>query len=818
MKKITFLIVIFTCYFGQAQVLNQPANWPNTAWSITGEYLDTPEVFTDNPTVSTKFSYDEDEAGSASINNVAAESPVINLTSAFNANEFWINVNSSYVLNVFQNETLTLQFWDADANEWVNWGAPYETNTPNAPTVGFCSGTYASFLSDPLNITGFSANQLSNFRYRLFYNDNSSYGWGFCFTSPTISSTIPPACPNITNLVVSDVNINTANVYWLPGLSENSWEVAIQTPGTGVPTTNGTITTNNNPYNAIGLSEDTAYEVYVRGNCGDGDYSNWVGPFNFATLIPSRINFSTESISVSGYDLAVVDMNGDFLDDIVGVSSTNVNIQQQNTDGSFTPLNITTPNANFLPSWSMAAADFDANGKTDLLYGATSGVTFMKANDEGTGFTEQSTTSEQYTFSQRSNFVDINNDGKLDAFVCHDVEPNVYFMNDDEGSGNFTFYQSDVTPNAPYSLGNYPSGGDYGSIWIDYNNDRNIDLFIAKCGGVTERRTNIMVTNNGDGTFTDDATSIGLADPMQTWSSAWGDFDNDGDMDVYVGASSGTHKLMRNNGAPNYTFTEVTVGAGISAPTGHENVVHDIDNDGNLDIISNGSIMYGNGDMTFEDSDDTQLNYKNGSFGDLNNDGFIDAYYNQNIYYNLGNVNNWVKINTIGMDHVEPNRSNRNGIGARVVLTTSNGIQIRDVRSGEGFEFMSSLTTHFGIGSETSIDNITIYWPSGVVDSIDNPEINTTHNIVEASFVLGVIDEELTNASIYPNPVEDELNVQTSVDVSDRLASVFDINGKRVLNMNMKSNSLNVTTLQSGVYFLRLESKGKIMTRKFIKK
>jgi len=818
MKKITLLIIIFIGFFSQAQVLNQPANWPNTAWTITGEYLDTPEVFTDNPTVSNKFSYDEDEAGSGSINSLAAESSIINLTDAFNANEFWINVNSSYVLNVFQNESLTLQYWDADANQWVNWGEPRETTTPNAPNVNFCSGDYANFLSGELNISTFSANQLSNFRYRIFYNDNNSYGWGFCFTSPTISSTLPPACPNITGLTVSDVNTNTANVYWSAGSSESSWEVSIQPAGLGVPTTSGSITTSNNPYNATNLSEDTPYEIYVRGNCGDGEYSNWVGPVNFTTLLSSRINFSTESITVNGYDLAVVDMNGDFLDDIVGVSSTNVNIQQQNSDGSFTPLNITTPNANFLPSWSMAAADFDANGKTDLLYGSGSGVTFMKANDQGNGFTEQSTTSEQYTFSQRSNFVDINNDGKLDAFVCHDVEPNVYFMNDEEGTGNFTFYQSDVTPGAPYSLGNYPSGGDYGSIWIDYNNDRNMDLFIAKCGGGTERRTNIMVTNNGDGTFTDDATSIGLADPMQTWSSAWGDFDNDGDMDVYVGASSGTHKLMRNNGAPNYTFTEVTAGAGITAPTGHENVVHDIDNDGNLDIISNGSIMYGNGDMTFEDVDQTQLNYKNGSFGDLNNDGFIDAYYNQNIYYNLGNNSNWVKINTIGMDHAEPNRSNRNGIGARVVLTTSNGTQIRDVRSGEGFEFMSSLTTHFGIGSETSIDNITIYWPSGVVDSVDDPQINTTHNIVEGSALLNVIDEELSNASIYPNPVGDELKIQTSVDISDRLATVFDINGKRVLNINLTSNNLNVKMLESGVYLLRLESNGKIMTRKFVKK
>ena len=304
-----------------------------------------------------------------------------------------------------------------------------------------------------------------------------------------------------------------------------------------------------------------------------------------------------------------------------------------------------------------------------------------------------------------------------------------------------TFYQSDVTIGAPYELGNYPTGGDYGSIWIDYNNDRNIDLFVAKCGGPPERRTNVMYTNNGDGTFTENAADIGLADDMQTWSSAWGDFDNDGDMDVFFGASSGSHKLMMNSGFsddgnPNndYIFTDVTFGAGISAPTGWESSVHDIDNDGNLDIISNGSIMYGKGDMTFEGVDQNQLDYKNGSFGDLNNDGYIDAYFSGNIYYNQKNSNNnWVKINTTGMGHVTPNYSNRNGIGARVVLTTPSGTQIRDVRSGEGFEFMSSLNTHFGIGSDTSISKITVYWPSGVIDEITNPAINITHTIVEGT-------------------------------------------------------------------------------------
>ena len=627
------------------------------------------------------------------------------------------------------------------------------------------------------------------------------------------------SCPPPNNLNATAAH-DTASLTWTESGTASEWNLEWGAAGFLIGSGNMVSGLTNTTYDLTGLTPGTAYHFYVQSVCS-GETSNYSGPFTFTTQALARINFTQQPIAVNGYDLAVVDMDGDFLDDIVGVSSTEVNIKKQNPDGSFTDIIITTPNADYLPGWSMAAADIDANGKTDLLYAAGSGVTFMKASNDGLSFTEQSTT--DYVFSQRSNFVDINNDGNLDAFVCHDVEPNVYFIND--GTGNLTYYQSDVTPDAPYSLGNYPTGGDYGSIWIDYNNDGNIDLFIAKCGGSEARRTNMMLTNNGDGTYTENAADIGLADPMQTWSSAWGDFDNDGDMDVFVGASSGSHKLMMNSGFtddgnPNndYVFTDVTAGAGISASTGWESSAFDIDNDGNLDIISNGSIMYGKGDMTFEDVDPNQINYKNGSFGDLNNDGFIDAYYNGVRYYNQGNSNNWVKINTVGMAHVTPNYSNRNGIGARVVLTTPSGTQIRDVRSGEGFEFMSSLNTHFGIGSDTSITEIRVYWPSGEIDVIENPAYNTTHMIEEGSFPLSLEDEILSDIAIYPNPVDDVLTIKTRADLTEKIATVFDITGKKVYNQMLLTNELKVSSLQSGVYFLRIESEGKSIRRKFIKK
>ena len=79
-----------------------------------------------------------------------------------------------------------------------------------------------------------------------------------------------------------------------------------------------------------GLEDPTSCE-----NCGGGDFSNWVGPVGFTTLTPARINFSVQPMGIGGYDLAVVDMNGDHLDDIVSVSSTNVNIHFQQSGGGF---------------------------------------------------------------------------------------------------------------------------------------------------------------------------------------------------------------------------------------------------------------------------------------------------------------------------------------------------------------------------------------------------------------------------------------------------------------------------------------------------
>lgn len=530
--------------------------------------------------------------------------------------------------------------------------------------------------------------------------------------------------------------------------------------------------------------------------------------FDFAVIesefeepVPPRISFTNTTISLTGsYKECAVDMNNDFLDDIVGIGQNFVHIFYQSPEGGFTNQVIPTTNAQFMPSWSIAAGDIDKDGYNDLLYGGGQGVTFMKSVNNGTGFVQMSTS--EYVFSQRSNFVDINNDGHLDAFVCHDVAPNVYYLND--GEGNLSFNQG--------GIGNYPSGGHYGSLWVDYDNDGDVDMFIAKCGGETARRTNQLFRNDGNGVFTEVGAEAGLADPIQTWSSAWADFDNDGDMDVLIGSyvTSEAHKLMRNNG--DGTFTDVTAGSGwnMNTAVGTEYITYDFDNDGFADVLgSGGIIMFGKGDLTFTPEVVPSLSV--GSVGDFNNDGFLDIQAGNTLKMNNGNNNNWIKFNLRGI------QSNGNGIGARVEIYGAWGKQIRDVRSGEGFAYMSSLNVHFGIGQATAIDQIVVRWPSGIVDTIDNPAINAALLVVEGE-TLSVNNNNFTNFKVYPNPAKDIVTLKSANNFQVISAEIFDLNGRKVFETPVVNETISVQSLAVGTYILLArDSEGTLSTHKLIK-
>ncbi len=527
---------------------------------------------------------------------------------------------------------------------------------------------------------------------------------------------------------------------------------------------------------------------------------------------PDRLSFTSTPVSgITGtYNNCIVDMNGDYKDDIVSaISTTQFAISYQQNAGAFNTTTFTVPNTTVLPSWSIAGGDYDNNGYNDLVYGSGSGITILKSNNDGSAYSVFR--KPQNYLTQRTNFVDINNDGDLDLFVCDDNSPNRYYYND--GSGN-------IGEQTQGGLGVFATGGNYASNWFDYDNDGDVDMHMSKCGqggSAVGGNINEMYRNNGDGTYTNVAAAANLADPEQCWSSAVGDFNNDGWMDIIVGVNStsnGNTNVKRNNG--DGTFTSVTAGSGydIINATGREYVAQDFDNDGFLDVLGSGNnIMFGDGNFRFTPNPNTYaLSAVDRPIGDLNNDGFLDIQNGNSVMFNNGNSNKWIKINLQGV------QSNRNGIGARVEIYGSWGRQIRYVQSGTGFQNMSTITAHFGLGPETQITQIIIKWPSGVIDAINNTTANQNLLIVEGSSPLGNETFASSGVSIYPVPTKDVLNISTSDSITMKNAQIYDLNGKLVVKSEITNGQINVNSLTSGTYIILLnDTNDKGYSQKFIK-
>ncbi|MEL7220312.1 MAG: FG-GAP-like repeat-containing protein [Bacteroidota bacterium] len=415
-----------------------------------------------------------------------------------------------------------------------------------------------------------------------------------------------------------------------------------------------------------------------------------------------------------------VDMNGDNLDDVVRVQNNGINVDYQQADGTFEHVFIPAE-FNNSPSWSICAGDVDQNGQTDLLFGGGSAVSFVMANEDGTAYTEY--LQPDYIFSQRSTFFDIDKDGDLDAFVCHDVDLSHPYIND--GTGIFVEDQD--------LIHTVPLRGNYAAIWVDYNNDSHTDLYITKCAGGAApgdpERTNGLYRNNGDGTFTEVGAEANMDDNAQSWATVFEDFDNDGDFDAFIVNHDFENRFKKNNG--DGTFTDIIQDTNIDPFDlgAWENASGDFNNDGFVDILTEHSndLYLNNGNLTFTGQ---TLPFDDGAIGDFNNDGFLDVVRGNSLWINDGNANNWIKINTKGLV------SNIDGIGSRVEIYGDWGMQIREVRAGQSFSPMSTLTAHFGIGESTEIDSVVVRWPSGINTVMENPAINTNHEVVEASCTL----------------------------------------------------------------------------------
>jgi hypothetical protein len=215
------------------------------------------------------------------------------------------------------------------------------------------------------------------------------------------------------------------------------------------------------------------------------------------------------------------------------------------------------------------------------------------------------------------------------------------------------------------------------------------------------------------------------------------------------------------------------------------------------------------------------------SWGDLNNDGFLDLYLSNNgtenrLYKsNAASTNRWVIFRLRGTVSV------RSAIGARVRVRTGSISQIREVQGGSGHNGQNSLPVEFGLGTAITIDSLVIRWPSGIVQTAANINSNQIIDVVEGE-PIGIITsnnklpERFELMQNYPNPFNPGTVISFQLPVFSYVRLImYDMLGREIATLldgvsKAGSHSLewDGSEYESGVYFYRMEINGKIADTK----
>jgi len=403
-----------------------------------------------------------------------------------------------------------------------------------------------------------------------------------------------------------------------------------------------------------------------------------------------------------------------------------------------------------------AWVDFDNDGDLDLSItrGAQGGHTLGKKQDElyqylgASQFTNVAETAGVTNTFGRGRSVawgDYNNDGQVDVLLGNLKTDMALLKNN--GDGTFT----DVSAPAGLAGLRYPE-----CAFADYDNDGFPDIFCTMAEK-TNPPTDMLLKNNGDETFTDVSSHAGILPFVDGRAICWGDYDNDADLDLFISRGADNpikQTLYRNNG--DGTFTDVTDQAGLGTPTNNRAAAWgDFNNDGFLDlyVVDSGSDPVGkaanhlyenNKDGTFTDvassagvEDLVVSRGRGAAWGDYDKDGFLDLFVTNGedgtqfimgphiLYHNEGNLNNWLEIKLVGTT------SNRQGLGAKVTIQFGRTIEYREANGAMGhFLSQGAGSLHFGLGKALVADQITVTWPNGsnqVLSSIAaNQEITVT--------------------------------------------------------------------------------------------
>jgi enediyne biosynthesis protein E4 len=458
---------------------------------------------------------------------------------------------------------------------------------------------------------------------------------------------------------------------------------------------------------------------------------------------------------------------------------------RNNRDGTFTDVTAKAGVGHSGWGQGVCVGDYDNDGWDDLFVTYYGKNVLYHNNGDGT-FTDVSQKAGVAGKGTRWNtgcsFVDYDRDGRLDLFVANYIDmdlatapvpesgpclykgvlvacgppglqggKNILYHNN--GDGTFT--------DASEAAGIFRANGTYGLgvLTADFDNDGWPDIYVAN-----DSTASALYHNKKNGTFEDVAIEAGCAlspdgKPQAGMGVSAADYDLDGNLDLLKTNFAGdTPSLYRNVGGGN--FEDSTFTAGLGAHTqflGWGCGFLDFDNDGWPDILICNGHVYPEVEQLKTEAGYAQrkLLYKNlrngrfadvsfqaGSgvsdpaacrgcaFGDFDNDGDIDVVVNTvNDYPQLLRCdskldNNWIKIRTIGT------KSNRSGIGARLICTTHPSgetkphQQIDEVRSGGSYISQSDLRIHFGLGKADKVDVLEIRWPSGHIDTVKDVKAN----------------------------------------------------------------------------------------------
>lgn len=446
----------------------------------------------------------------------------------------------------------------------------------------------------------------------------------------------------------------------------------------------------------------------------------------------------------SGNCGGVTDVNNDGLVDIVILDqSTSVYVAYQQANGTFNTVYYGQVSNN--SQWGMTVGDIDNDGWAEVMSGGSyDGVHVLDIESESTSQIVNYNWAS--IFMQACSFADIDNDGWLDGFACHDDGHNALFHNNGDGSFSNGVGMIDMVF-YPETNGN-DNSGNYGVVWCDFDRDGDQDCMIAKCRQFINdpydpRRTNVLLVNDGQNNYSNEAAARGLVNLQQSWTVDFGDVDNDGDYDCFLTTHSGTLEIYENDGFG--YFTNITSGSGLEVSGFFlQAKMADFDNDGYLDVIYAGGThgyYHNNGNKTWTlvqntfPYDDTMHSF---GIGDLNHDGFLDLYATYgNSYVNPDNNHpNALFVNNTNNNHfivfdLEGTISNKMAIGTVVEIHGAFGVQVRDVRAGESYGITNTNQLHFGLGANEEVDYAIIHWPAGGTMVIENPAVDQYHFVTE---------------------------------------------------------------------------------------